>query len=177
MHVTTNRLFAGAGTNHFGHFVLTRELLPSMRSLVRPCCLRAHKVANNPLMPACDAVRAGRPCARCSSVVRGAHLGQPGFGRPALQGRPQVHALCRIWCGAHPCFALRYTCSHAAPCSATAPHANDMHACAGQSKLANILFAKELARREAGGNIKAYSVHPGAYSLEAGVRVTGACAK
>ena len=24
-----------AGTNHFGHFALTRELLPSMRKLVR----------------------------------------------------------------------------------------------------------------------------------------------
>ncbi len=33
---------------------------------------------------------------------------------------------------------------------------------AGESKLANVLFARELARREAGGSIKAYSLHPGA---------------
>lgn len=35
---------------------------------------------------------------------------------------------------------------------------------AGQSKLANILFAKELAKREEGSNIKAFSLHPGTTS-------------
>jgi NAD(P)-dependent dehydrogenase (short-subunit alcohol dehydrogenase family) len=40
-------MHTAAGTNHFGHFVLTRELLPCMRSLVRlpavlPCaCITA----------------------------------------------------------------------------------------------------------------------------------------
>jgi len=36
---------------------------------------------------------------------------------------------------------------------------------AGQSKLANILFAKQLAKDLQGTNVKAYSLHPGQYAL------------
>ena len=35
---------------------------------------------------------------------------------------------------------------------------------AGQSKLANILFAKQLAKDLEGSNVKAYSLHPGKHA-------------
>ncbi|CAL5229395.1 g12713 [Coccomyxa viridis] len=89
------------GTNHFGHFALTKELLPSMKALGTP--------------------------ARIVVVSSMAHE----MGAIDLQDLHYRHRAYSSW-GAY-----------------------------GQSKLANILFAKQLAKDLEGTNIKAYSLHPG----------------
>ena len=43
-------------------------------------------------------------------------------------------------------------------------HAEIAGVAAGQSKLANILFAKQLAKNLEGTSVKAYSLHPGKLS-------------
>ncbi|BDA50602.1 Retinol dehydrogenase 14 [Coccomyxa sp. Obi] len=101
------------GTNHFGHFALTRELLPSMKALKTP--------------------------ARVVAVSSRAHE----MGSIFLE---DLHYRNR-------------------PYSAWGSY--------GQSKLANILFAKELARRLEGSNIKAYSLHPGVINTPLGRHVYG----
>ena len=72
------------------------------------------------------------------------------YGARALPEKELRHGAACEAGGGRELFAV--TCAEQRAC---------MPACAGQSKLANILFARELAQREAGGNVKAYSLHPG----------------
>ncbi|CAL8465009.1 g4544 [Coccomyxa elongata] len=92
------------GTNYFGHFVLTRNLLPSIKALIRPARVvvvssKAHQMFPSPM------------------DLNNLHYEKSRYS----------------WGGAY-----------------------------WRSKVALILFAKELSRRNEGTNIKAYSLNPGA---------------
>jgi len=130
------------GTNHFGHFLLTLLLLPLLR-----------KSAANHFNPRIIVVS--------SMAHKGTIWPRPftslGLGLALLMPR-----LVKLYWAILPRFRMNWEDLH----FQKVPGSYKPFKAYSQSKLANVLYAKELSRRLADEGIKVYCLHPGIISSE-----------